>query len=246
MKAFLRILLLLSLALLTQAAAWKKILDEKDLKLFHQRVEGSNLMKFRGEGLLRAPPEKVCWNLSDFDTVKMLMEQSGVEADIRVLEAEPNRVVLYNRVNLPWPISDRDAVVEVTYQYDRDRGQIVINGRSTEHPKAPGVTNQIRVQMEARSVLDFAEDPNVTVFRNSMHSDPGGWIPDWLVNFITKRQVIGMVRDLRAHLKTPAARSFPSFATNGFHPESVLEAYKISPLTGEILGKRDRIPARMH
>jgi hypothetical protein len=87
----------------------------------------------------------------------------------------------YSVMDSPWPVSDRDNVWRSELRREAESGRIVIDlsAAPDHHPEQEG---RVRVR-EAHGAwqLDPTPDGGTRVtFR--MHLEPGGGVPDWLIN----------------------------------------------------------------
>ena len=89
--------------------------------------------------------------------------------------------VVYSRFTLPWPMKDRDTVVQRVVTRLPQEGKVVIRFHQTYHPTIPARSDCIRVPL-TEGEFSMAE-----VSRGSVHLtytvrlDPGGRLPSWLV-----------------------------------------------------------------
>ena len=80
--------------------------------------------------------------------------------DSRILEGDvESRIVIWERFHLPWPLSDRDCVVESTIHKDYANHAVTVDFHEVEHPAMPPVPGLVRVaavrgRMAFRSVDD--------------------------------------------------------------------------------------------
>lgn len=98
----------------------------------------------------------------------------------------------YSRIDMPWPMDDRDVVGKVT----GERSGAIYTSHTVAAPeRTPEVEGVVRI-------TDFDVD---TAYRDlgggrtevtyRLHSEPGGKVPDWLVNlFVDKGPVETMTR----------------------------------------------------
>ena len=93
------------------ASDWVFIKEEKRVKTYRRDVPDSPLKQFKGEMLMNAPLSKVAHVLIKSDTETRLRWTSRL-FKFSVFEEEADRLVYYTAFDLPWPIADRDYVLE--------------------------------------------------------------------------------------------------------------------------------------
>ncbi|MGV3587529.1 MAG: START domain-containing protein [Adhaeribacter sp.] len=98
-----------------------------------------------------------------------------------VKKLSPNSLVYYTTTDMPWPVTDRDLVVEFSYQEIPGTKNLAIQAKSAEG-YVPPKKGYVRVpySLATWEVAPVAKDKIKIdyVFR----VNPGGTIPSWLVN----------------------------------------------------------------
>jgi hypothetical protein len=151
---------------------------------------------FRGVGRIAAPMWDVFAVVLDVDSHTQWMHQC---AAARVVENESKRVrYVYNRTDAPWPVADRDVVVrsEVTFPKNGAEIHLDFKGVPGKHIPMIGV---IRMPFMRGSYHLEAKGENETSVEYQVNADPGGTIPDWLVERVTRDLPMHTVANLRAH-----------------------------------------------
>lgn len=186
---------------------WEYIGTDRNVTLYKKTVEGSDLVAFRGVtyadlhigklyGVLREPKERPNW----------VDRYANDETYIRTAE----RQVYWIHFGLPWPVSDRDYVLESVAKLDPERGRVTVNIESTEHEKKPPDDCCVRAIVK-RTYYEFTAIPGEekTKLIVEVHTDPKGSLPTWLVNLIQKtwpsKTLDGLVQRTRALNPEPFA-----------------------------------------
>jgi hypothetical protein len=93
----------------------------------------------------------------------------------------------YTVSNAPWPVSDRDAVVRTRVTQDSESLQVLISSEALPDfiPQQQGLI-RVRTVTSSWQLLPL-EDGGVAV-RYQVHSDPGGKLPNWLINAVVTDQ----------------------------------------------------------
>ncbi len=126
---------------------------------------------------------------------------------------------IYTLSGAPWPVSDRDAVV--LSRVEQDSGSLVVTIRSSGKPDyVPRREGAVRVpRVESTWTLVPQPDGQVEVTYR-VFSEPGGELPDWLVNSLVSDQPFNTLANLRLffgnaneyqdavlpHIKEPVSR----------------------------------------
>ena len=107
-------------------SAWEKIDEDNGIQVFRKDMPESDIVAFKGSGILDASLEKIFWVLCDAehekDWVEMLIDNIVLE------EQSPFERVQYQNFDLPWPLSDRDFVYRALATMDKQgRLNLIIN-----------------------------------------------------------------------------------------------------------------------
>jgi len=122
----------------------------------------------------------------------------------RLLEGDPQgHQVVYSRYALPWPIKDRDAVVESSVELDETRGWVHVQFWNVRSAAAPERRDCLRVPLsEGDFTLEDTGHGAVKV-TYTVRLDPGGWLPDWVVRVFVRDAPAVTLRAFKAQvLKT--------------------------------------------
>lgn len=182
------------------AQSWEKVDEDDGITVWQRSVPGTSLVEFRGRGLVKDNIRKILAVLSDHDRKTEWMHQC---AESRLVQAfEPKRLILYNRTGSPYPfISDRDVVVEAQVQFWADKKQIRIDAWNVEHPRVPERSGAVRMPKLLLSWVLVQKDDDSTEVTYEVQADPGGSLPNWLVNLASKSLPLHSIRNLRKQVK---------------------------------------------
>jgi hypothetical protein len=183
------------------ADAWQKIDDSDGIAIYRRQVAGSDVIAFRGEGVIAAPLVRVA--SAAFDTARA-PEWIDSLADARVVRRiSDTEYVEYDHFKMPVLIADRDFVTLNRLEYDPARKSLTIRLRSTTDPAAPP-TNHVRGQLISSTfVLTPTADGKGTFVTGDVHCDPRGALPTWLVNMVQKDWPHSTFKALRAQVRKP-------------------------------------------
>lgn len=193
----------------TLHSGWEKVKTEDGIDVFSKKVMNSDLIAFKGVTTFKASPEDLMRIFRDDKKWKNWIEMFEDGSFLEVSEAaggpDGNEYVTYQSYKMPLFISNRDLVIRSKVKKLENPLRWEIQNRSVEHPKAPetvGIRIEVRFshwileplktsapgQMETRASLE-------------VHSDPKGYIPSWLINFMQKDYVIKLFNNLKKVLE---------------------------------------------
>lgn len=166
------------LALPIQAAEWTLQRQAEGIDVYTRPVAGSDIQEFKGEGVVAVPTEAIVSLLRDADRFKEWFPNTS---ESRLLKRDGSTSYQYSVMQTPWPISDRDNVFRSVTKRDADTGRIEIevSAAPREHPEHPDRHRVTKANGRWRLV---PQGPEATLVTFIMHLEPGGGLPDWLVN----------------------------------------------------------------
>jgi hypothetical protein len=178
------------------AGDWEVVSRSKGVVVSLREEADREFPTFRGVGRIAAPMWDVFAVISDVDSHTQWMHQC---AAARVVEVESKRVrYVYNRTDAPWPVADRDVVVRSVVSFPKDGAEIRLDFTGVMNKGIP-ILGVIRMPFMKGSYHLEAESETMTKVEYQVNADPGGTIPDWLVERVTRDLPMHTVANLRAH-----------------------------------------------
>ena len=111
----------------------------------------------------------------------------------------------YLLVDLPWPASDRTAVVRIQVTVSDDLRRATIAGESVNSPLADRFPKLVRAQVHSSTFQMTQVGDRVEVVA-LVFIDPSGSVPKWIVNYFTRRgartTLVGLRRQVARRLYT--------------------------------------------
>lgn len=118
-------------------------------------------------------------------------------------QVSPAELYYYSEISVPWPASNRDFIARLVVTQD-PRTKVVTIWGPTYPEYLPAKKDIVRVsQSEGKWVLTPVGKNRVKV-EYTLHADPGGNIPAWLVNMFATKGPYESFRNLKEQLKKPA------------------------------------------
>lgn len=169
---------------LAEVGDWSLITDREGIRVFAASSEGSRLRAFRGETQMRIDDFRgIAPRLDNYEAVAgwMHMVSAITELDRRHDHDRDLHLTTY----LPWPVRDRDVVLNVGLHQDPSDYTLTLHYDDIPRPDLvlPGYTRM--PQMAGKLRFTPLEAPNVAVTFEVI-ADPGGAIPVWLANMLVR------------------------------------------------------------
>ena len=122
-----------------------------------------------------------------------------IEANV-IKRISPSEQIYHAVVKAPWPVVDRDMVVRMKIQVDKNRNEASFDAESVKGI-LPSTDNYVRVpSSHAHWTVKQRDEKNLEV-RYTMQIDPGGSVPAWLANWVCAQAPFESFRNLKAILE---------------------------------------------
>ena len=198
-----KLLLLPMLFLNANEPRWELAADSDGVKVYgRQREDGGAVREMKAIGLIDAPPAEVWKAVRDYDNYPKTMPY--VE-DGKVLSREGGDkiTVLYSKLNTPM-VDRRDYIIRLVDESNWQDGKgfmkvtwTVVNDMDDKVPVPKDVV-RVRVN-EGYWLLEPREDGKKTFATYYVFTDPGGSIPNFIIN---KANTLAVPRVFEAIKKT--------------------------------------------
>lgn len=166
------------------APAWKTTGRWHGIVISKRKVPGKHFHRFRGVGLVNADPYHILAILHDVKRHPEWMHKCSVSKILR--RSGKYGYLIYNRIDAPWPFSDRDAIFRATsrtIKRGRRLGARFVGVKSRLMGEVPGVVRFVWV----KGIYNLkAAGSQGTLVDYQVEGDAGGWIPRWLANRANK------------------------------------------------------------
>ena len=179
---------------------WEKLYTRDGVTVFAKDHPDRSLPALRGVGVL---PTNLYLLMAVIDDVPRHREWVyRLAQSTLVSRPDPFHATAYLRFDFPWPSSDRDGVVKIVVERRWvPHHEIWIRFQRTTHSKRPEVSGVVRVPRSIGYTRLRWIGPNKTHVIYQIDTDPGGWLPKWLVRWISRDLPLRILRGLRKQLK---------------------------------------------
>lgn len=201
-KAALILISFLSAQAVMAEPGWTLAKDADGIKVYTRIVADSPLREFKGEVDIATTPERIVNVLKDANSFKKWMPNVVTS---RLLKSSETDQYHYLENAVPWPLANRDGVYRFTYSYSDEAGILTATVRVIALPDyLPIQEGKIRIPKSDGywKIIPTASGAKVIW---QIHADPGGAIPNWLVNSTVVDTPFNTLKGLRnaVQLETP-------------------------------------------
>lgn len=207
MRTVLGTAVLLLAALPAAAQEWERVADEEGVEV-STRESASGLNDLRAVGLVEAAPEHVLAMVTDVEAYVTTLPYTELS---KVVKRAPRTLWQYS-VLAPPVVSRRDLCLKFTLTV-LDGGALRWAWEAAPELAGPARDGVVRVtRAEGSWTLDPVDGGAGTRVTYTSRSDPGGWIPKWMVNRGGKKTALETFRAVRKAVATQyAAAQSPLF-----------------------------------
>lgn len=160
---------------------WELVEEEEDIKVWCLEIPGKDLPGFRGITMVNATIDELLAELLDFKSHTHWMWNTTQSRMIKRLS--DTRAIIYNMVDAPWPVKDRDMVMESDYRFTPDHNALTVRFTQTQQAKVAVPWRVVRIPRIEGFYRFWSESPTRTNVLYQVEVDIGGNVP----NFSAKR-----------------------------------------------------------
>ena len=181
------------------AGGWKVVHQEAGVTVSQKEIEGRDLPIFRGATVINADIYELLGVLQDVANHPLWMHRCK---EAQVLERYGEFHVLhYNRTDAPWPVSDRDTVLESKIDVSPEKATVTVRFKATKSPLRGEVADVVRMLRLRGYYKLTALSGTRTRVEYQVDADPGGSLPVWVVKMASQDMPVNTLTNLRARVR---------------------------------------------
>jgi len=209
---FISLLLLCGINSASAQNNWKLSTEKDGIKIYTSIVPDSKVKAIRVECDVNATPSQLVALVMDVTTAPDWV--SHVKSAKLIKQVSPEELYYYTEVSLPWPAANRDFVAHLIVSQDQDTKIVTIDG-----PAVPGFVpirkGIVRIENSMGKWVITPTGRDQLHVEYSIHVDPGGSLPTWLVNMFATDAPLQIFRSLKTQLQKPVYKNTAyAFAAN--------------------------------
>jgi hypothetical protein len=178
----------------TEAQSWDFIKEKDGIKIYTRMEAGKSLKSYKGITDINVPGEKIFSLMEDINNTDWWDKKL---TPVKVLLYEKDkRVQYYFNYDLPWPVTDRDLCVDVTFTNYPVTGEAKINIVAL-NGVIPERNDMVRIKdyRQTWTIIPAGKDMTHIVLEGFV--DPAGTIPNWIANMLIIESPIKAISGLK-------------------------------------------------
>ncbi|MGZ3752942.1 MAG: START domain-containing protein [Mucilaginibacter sp.] len=211
-KLFFALFALVITTTVSAQTEWKLSTDKEGIKIYTSLVPGSKVKAIKVECTMDATASQLVAMVMDVKNSPDWVYRT--KSAVLIKQVSPSELYYYSEVNLPWPAANRDFVAHLIVNQDPDTKIVTI--------EAPVVTGLVPVKKGIVRIDHSNGKWTITPTGNdhvkveySIHVDPGGDLPSWLVNMFATEGPMQIFRNLKLELQKPSYKNiYVAFVEN--------------------------------
>jgi len=205
-------------AAIAAESPWKKIGEKNGIVGFTRATSRSSIDEMKAIGIVEAPVAAVEALIRDIPAETEWMYKCSEAAVINTPEFKSagDTIYVYNVTDMPMPVSDRDAVAKALYTIDKATGTIYIHVANVQ---TTYLLDKKKVRMPLVDVYYtlVPKGPDKTEVTYTALADPGGNLPAFVVNMLTKNLSIETIAGIRTMVKKDKYKNAKAVVTTTPH-----------------------------
>jgi hypothetical protein len=183
---------------------WEVIAEQDGIVVSRRPVEGRKFPQLRSVGEVPGKPYEVLAILLDVPAqVDWLPDCAESKTVRRVGEW---RSIVYTRTDLPWPVSDREAVLASAVTFIDPPSKLRVSFEAVAAPDIERRRGTVRMNRASGFYAIEAIGETRSLVHYQVDADPGGSLPGWLVSMQSKRNPLETLAGLRRRLEETRGR----------------------------------------
>lgn len=210
-KLFIAVIFVLGSVSAFAQIQWQLRTQKDGIKVYSSDVPSSKIKAIKVIGDFYATPEQLAAVVMDVNTATDWVYH--LKSSTLIKKVSANEIYYYAEVSLPWPAANRDFVAHLTANQNPHSKVVTIDGPAVQG-YVPVKKGLVRIDNSIGKWIITPIGPNKVRVEYSIHVDPGGSLPSWLVNMFADEAPVQIFKNLKSELQKPTYRNEILLSTN--------------------------------
>ncbi len=171
-------LLFLSFKIYSQEPNWRFVKEAQGIKVYYREIPQNNLNEVKIQTTFNANLSTIVEALKDVEAYPSWVYKANSSKTLKIYG--PNELIYYNKLDFPWPLSDRDIAIHTKIVQDQNSKEVTSISFAVPN-SIPKIQDLVRIS-EFNSMWVFKPINGKVQAEYTFKSNPGGNIPAWMVN----------------------------------------------------------------
>lgn len=182
-------------------AGWELMLDRGGVQIYTRDWPGSSFVAIKAVQDIQASLSNIVANYADIDSFPEWVKDMDDAYPLSTFDDTRSRRV-YMKMNLPWPLGDRDIVSGQSFEQETE-SKIVRIREWNEADAIPENEGIVRMPKLNNEFVLIPENEKLTRMIWQGHTEPGGYIPAFLVNWLIEDVFYASVINMKNRFESP-------------------------------------------
>ncbi len=179
----------------SRAAGWEVITERDGIVVSRRPVQGRSFPQLRAVGEVKGTPYEILAVLLDVPEHVDWVPDCVVSKSLRRLDDWRN--VIYTRTDAPWPVPDREAIIENEVIFLDPPTKVKVTFEAIAAPDVAHARGTVRMKSLTGFYAIEAIDDQRSLVHYELDADPAGTLPAWLVTMQSTRNPFQTLAGLR-------------------------------------------------
>jgi hypothetical protein len=176
--------LLIVLAFAAPAAAagepekWDFVDKDDGIHVWKHEVPGHDVPDFRGQTIINASIDQILREMLDWrhhcDWMFACAESTMLK------RIQDDRMIMYNRIDTPWPVWDRDVIAEIVLERSEDKKYLKVSFKNISSDLRSVPKKVVRLPKLIGFYKLWELEPGKTKILYQVEAELGGSVPRWM------------------------------------------------------------------
>lgn len=189
-------------ALEPNAVPYRMLHNADGVTVWERAVPGMSRAQFRARTIMQSPAINIAAVIMDVEHTRDWNDNCKENF---ILETKgPGHHYSYNHSRSPaFFLSERDVVLEYRLEVDRFHHTVRMYFNDVQLPQMPAKKGIVRMP-HVSGFYELRElDAVNTEVTYDITADPGGWVPEWIVDWASQRLIGGVMKRLALQVRSP-------------------------------------------
>jgi hypothetical protein len=174
---------------------WQEVYNKKDVIVWKRETENSKFNAVKVQCIFPDIEADVLYDTLHDHYYRKEWDDNMIEGYV-IEQLSPNNEVGYYSVKTPPPVTNRDFCNQRAWRARKKKGEFIIINHSVLHDQCPEKKGFIRAWSFRTGYMIRVRPEGGCYFYYYSHSDPKGWLPAWLINWLMTKMGPRLVEQL--------------------------------------------------